>query len=405
MVQARRSILGLTAILTMSAVSPRVVAHGGAVQVPFRLEDNRAFVEVMADGRGPFSFIVDSGSSGTTISDQLLGQLGLAVLSAGTSDGAGEAKVADRQASLGSLKLGPVELGPLPVDAMSYDLLKRAIGFRRFDGVVGAELFRSYVVTFDFGRSSLMLERPGEYRPAPGAAAIPFTLNENDMPVVDATVAGVTGGFEVDTGDRSAVTLFGPFWRAHRLDQAMSPAVTIMTGYGVGGPIRSIVGRMPHFSIGDVDCPPPVTRLSLQKSGAFAGADYAGSIGIGVLAHFKVTFDYAGRTMYLMKRDPRDAAEGEAADGFDRSGMWIGLDKDDRIVVMDLAPNGPARRAGLEVGDIVRAVDGEPAPAARLFAIRDELRNRDARSSIMRIERAGRLGDHVLALKDQISPD
>jgi hypothetical protein len=56
-----------------------------------------------------------------------------------------------------------------------------------------------------------------------------------------------------------------------------------MTGYGVGGPIQSIVGRPSGFSIGELAVPAPVTRLSLQKSGAFASANYAGSIGMGIL--------------------------------------------------------------------------------------------------------------------------
>src|SRR5208337_2746593 len=99
--------------------------------------------------------------------------------------------------------------------------------------------------------SRLLLDRARDFHPTPGAIAIPFTLNEADMPVLDGVVAGVTGRFLVDTGDRSALTLFGPFWRGHHLDKAMSPTVEAMTGYGIGGPIRSIVGRMPQFTIGE----------------------------------------------------------------------------------------------------------------------------------------------------------
>lgn len=391
---------GAAAMPIMLCVGTAFAQIDTAVSIPFRLVDNRAFVDVMADDRGPFSFIVDTGSSGSTISEQLRDKLRLTITSTGTSDGAGEARVVDQQASLRSLKVGPVELGPLPIDVMSIDPLKRAIGFRRFDGVIGAELFRKYVVTFDFDRSRLQLEQPAAFHPEPGAVAVPITLNGDDMPVVNATISGLDGAFEVDTGDRSALTLFGPFWRAHRLDDTMAPTVTVMTGYGIGGPVRSIVGRMPHLAIGAVVCSAPVTRLSLQKSGAFVTSDYAGSIGIGVLKRFIVSFDYAHKTLYLLPR----ASIAPSADGFDRSGMWLGLDRNRKVVVMDLVPNGPAANAGFNIGDMVVAIDGKPLSADRIFAVREALRNPETVSVTVRGGRAGAPEDHVVVLKDLIAP-
>ena len=48
-------------------------AAGAATHTyPIALIDNRVFVDVQVDGAGPFAFIVDTGSSDTTIDDTLM---------------------------------------------------------------------------------------------------------------------------------------------------------------------------------------------------------------------------------------------------------------------------------------------------------------------------------------------
>ena len=183
-----------------------------------------------------------------------------------------------------------------------------------------------------------------------------------------ADVGGIPAKLEVDTGDRFGLTLFGPFWRAHGTEAAVSPAITAMTGYGVGGPIRSIVGRLPRLAIGGIDVHGALTRLSLQSAGLYSRSDYAGVIGSAFLRQYNVTFEYARKTMYLARRI---AAPDQEA--FDRSGMWIGLDPSNRPVVTDVLPDGPANRAGIQAGDLVTAIGGQPAGPADILSIRDRL--------------------------------
>ncbi|MGF6762969.1 hypothetical protein P3T24_003290 [Paraburkholderia sp. GAS33] len=366
---------------------------------PLSIVDNRPFIAVQVDGKGPFSFIVDTGSSSSTVSTALAAKLKLAPTSAGTGTGAGEQQLSFKIVHLNDLGVGPFSVGALDIPAMDTSQLNRVIGFQHFDGVLGTEIFRKYVLTLDAAREQVTIQDADRFRPAADAIPIPFSLDENDMPVVTASVAGITGMFQIDTGDRFSLTLFGAFWRAYRLDGQMGTTVEAMTGYGGGGPIRGIVGRPTRFSIGDLAVPAPVTRLSLQKAGAFTRGDRAGSIGMGILKRFTVSFDYGHHVMWLSKSTGFDAPE-----PYDRSGMWLGLSGQRGLRVIDVTANGPAAQAGIHAGDIVIKVGALPAEASTLFRIRALLQEPGNASVPILVNRAS--GDQRvrLVLQDLISP-
>jgi Aspartyl protease/PDZ domain len=366
---------------------------------PISLIDNRIFVEARVDGSGPFAFILDTGSSSITLEAPLTRRLGLRPHGAGSTGGAGENTVDYSTIHLASFAFGTIELGPVDVPSLDNSALARAIGFRHFDGILGANLFRTRIVTIDTARARLMMQDPGRYRPSKTAIAVPIDFDENDMPIIDGMVNGVPGRFAVDTGDRSSLTLFGPFWRTHGLDQSIGPTVTSMTGYGVGGPIRSIVGRPSGFSIGDLTVPAPVTRLSLQKAGAFASADYAGSIGMGILKRFIVAFDYPHHKMWLEKNSSY-----AAADRYDRSGVWLGLDESDHVTALAVVEDGPAGAAGLKPGDIITAIGTIAARPETLFGIRALLMRPNVGQVEFHIVRDGVPVALTVALRDLISP-
>jgi len=366
---------------------------------PISLIDNRIFVEARVDGSGPFAFILDTGSSDITLEAPLTRRLGLKSYGAGSTGGAGEKTVDYSTVHLASFTFGAIEFGPVDVPSLDNSALARAIGFRHFDGILGANLFRTRVVTIDTARARLMVQDPDRYRPGKTAIAVPIDFDENDMPIIDGAVNGVSGRFAVDTGDRSSLTLFGPFWRAHALDQSIGPTVTAMTGYGVGGPIQSIVGRPGSFSIGELAVPAPVTRLSLQKSGAFARADYAGSIGMGILKRFIVAFDYPHHKMWLEKNTGY-----AAADRYDRSGAWLGLDESDHVTALSVVDGGPAGTAGLKAGDTLTAIGTIAARPETLFGIRALLMRPNAGQVEFHVVRGGVPMTLTVALRDLIAP-
>ena len=123
------------------------------------------------------------------------------------------------------------------------------------------------------------------------------------------------------------------------------------------------------MKLGSVEIAGPITGLSTAKKGALSDGNYDGNVGSGALKRFVVTFDYRSRTMYLKPAKRLDADTGQ----FDRTGMWLNL-ADRGLEVMNVANGSPAAAAGLEVGDLVTAIDGTPALQRSLSDVRSSLK-------------------------------
>lgn len=383
---ARLALAGL-ALLPVAARAQSVA------DVRFHLVDNRVFVPAMLNGRGPYEMLLDTGADTGGVSLAVMEEIGAKAEGRMRVGGAGEGKDVVFQTHIGSLRIGRAELRGLPAIAENFAALNDVIGFERFDGIAGQAVFRRYVVDLDFARQRLKLIEPKSFRPPPGTIAIPFTYYDGFMPLVRGTIAGVRGKFIVDLGDRSSLTLFGPFWRAHQLDDTLGPGVEALTGYGVGGPIRGLVVRVPRFGFGKADAKGIVARLSLQASGGFADPKIAGSIGTGVLRHFRTIIDYPHSRFLLVPA----AAE---PDRFDRAGLWLGR-HGAQFAVFDVIAGGPADIAGLRKGDVVTEIDRSKVETLDLFAIREKLRDPGYNEPVLiDYARGRRAGQATVRLRD-----
>jgi C-terminal processing protease CtpA/Prc len=123
------------------------------------------------------------------------------------------------------------------------------------------------------------------------------------------------------------------------------------------------------MKLGPVQVLGPITGLSTAKKGAMSDRNYDGNVGSGALKRFIVTFDYGRRTMYLKPATRLDPDTGH----FDRTGMWLNL-ASRGLEVMDVAKGSPADAAGLKAGDVVTAIDGEPALQRSLSDVRSLLK-------------------------------
>ncbi|TMH27961.1 MAG: PDZ domain-containing protein, partial [Betaproteobacteria bacterium] len=131
---------------------------------------------------------------------------------------------------------------------------------------------------------------------------------------------------------------------------------------------------------------------------SFSDANYEGNVGSGFLKRFVVTFDYAHQLMYLKPLVPPPADAGT----FDKSGMWINL-SNSGFKIANVADDGPAKEAGLVVGDIIIAIDGKPAAAIALSDARERFRLRPE-GTVMRLDiiRSGMPITITIALRSRL---
>ena len=369
---------------------------GGAASVtlPFRLLNNHIYVSVTVNGKGPYTFIVDTGGH-CLISPQLVAELGLKIVGATAMSGAGTKTTAGGFTHVDEIALGAVRMR----DQLGFaaPIYAPAVEGIRVDGMVGFEMFRRFAVQIDYGQDLLIITDPTRFDPAGTGTAIPFVFYDH-LPMVGGSLADLPARFDIDTGSRSEVDITGPFVAANDLRARFSKGVSAVTGWGMGGPSRSYVVRLPSLTLGGVQVSSPVAGLSEDKGGSINDPNYEGNIGGGLLKRFVVTFDYAHQMMYLRPIAPPPIDAGR----FDRSGLWINSGPDG-YVVTDVAANGPAERAGIQVGDTITQLDGAPSRFDGLSDARILLRSRPAGTQIeLEVKHGNETRKTAVVLRDQI---
>jgi len=134
-------------------------ARGTQTEVPIRLADPAKpliLVDVHANGRGPFQFAIDTGTSTTAITPELAKELGVETspVGAGTTGGA---PIDFHAGPLRSFQLGGAKIDNMDVVVADFfTMLNAAIGVK-LDGIVGYNFLRAYKVVIDYPGESLAL--------------------------------------------------------------------------------------------------------------------------------------------------------------------------------------------------------------------------------------------------------
>ena len=275
----------LLAIILAAAVSQDVQS----TSVPFTLFDNRMLIQVSIDGQGPFSMIVDTGSSAVVVTPGVARRLAVPMKAAGSVTGAGSGAASLSTTHLADVAIGALHFKNLHSEVLDLSPIQRAIGFPQLDGIIGYDILRRFRVGVDMDGTRLTLSYPALAVPT-SATTVGFTVDENGIPEVPGAVNGVHGLFVIDTGDRSSLTLFRRFAQANDFYRD-APVRNAITGVGIGGPIYSDVLRTTVSLFGST-VPGVVTRATRDKGGAFAIAPQDASVGTGLLKRFNIVYDY-----------------------------------------------------------------------------------------------------------------
>jgi len=116
-------------------------------------------VDVHANGRGPFQFAIDTGTSTSAITPELAKQLGVASSPIGAAT-TGGAQVDVTAGVLPSFQVGGARIDNMDVVVADFfAMLSNAIG-TRLDGIVGHNFLRNYKVALDYPNETLSLFTP-----------------------------------------------------------------------------------------------------------------------------------------------------------------------------------------------------------------------------------------------------
>ena len=340
--------------------------EGGSTTAPLQVINNHIYVSVMLNGRGPYTFVLDSGGDYIVTPDVAN------ALSAKSTGGMQLQGVGNASEGAAFTHIASIGVGTAVVRNQYVLVLPIATSFGvaeglHIDGMLGYQFLARFVTTLDYAGGKITLQMPAAAPPSPaGAAPVAFYL-DGTIPRIPITVAGVTTSGEVDTGSRAGVTLSSPFITAHPALGALAKTPPVVAGFGIGGPSFARLGRVPSIAIGPYDVANSVVDFTEQSKGAFSDPYNPANIGGAIWRRFTVTFDYHHQQMFLAKN-----ADFDAPFGYDRSGLFL-VDANGAFTVLSALVGSPATNAGLAKGDVIVSVNGSPVSSTTLAGLRTML--------------------------------
>lgn len=366
----------------------------GVTRIPFDLVNNHVYVDAAVDGQ-PARLLVDTGAV-NLLTPAAARRLGITSVGRSSIHGAGDNAAELGLAQARHLRIGEAHL-PDPVFYV-IDLGEQieSMGVH-YDGFIGYETFRRFVTTFDYGARVLSFTDPARYQPPADAAALVFEQDDR-APMLSATLDGVAVRLFIDSGSRNSLSLLGPFVRAHGLLEKYQAGTEAVLGWGIGGPSRAAPARLGVLQLGSLQVAGLAGDLMSTDKGALASPHFGALVGGGLLRRFTIGLDYGTKRMYFTPN-----AENQAAEPFDRSGLWLQAEGD-VLRIGDVAPGSAAARAQLRVDDHVVSIRGEPVGRRSLGQWRELLRELPVGTQVaIGYVREGRRAQAELVLAERIA--
>jgi hypothetical protein len=313
--------------------------------LPASFVSNFLVIETDGDKHGTYHFIIDTGSSVTLLTPDLVKRFGgsipanqspMRVLGAN-----GQVKLLN-PVNLKRLQLGSARFEGVRV--LTHDLadLSNHLGVH-IDGVLGFPLFRETLLTLDYLHSQVIISPHGVPMALPGVT-IPFN-NEQNTPLIPIQLGAESFIALVDSGSDAALSLntvglhpsfqFGP-----------KPGVLMAT---LAGDRLGMTGRLAQgLTVGAYVIENPIIDLTDELS----------SLGGGLLRNFSVTFDQK-RNQVTLFRPTYDAIQVAPVRSTGLSftkttAYWR---------VAAVVDGSPAEQLGVSVGDLCTRINDEPVSA------------------------------------------
>jgi|SRR5580704_6459600 hypothetical protein len=212
--------------------------------IPFRLEHGSVIVvSLIANGQGPFDFVLDTGTD-TAIVDPSLGRtLSLPSLGYLQLDTLGASQTLTRS-SVRSLAIGAARVENLEV--LELDLADLRKVDSHIQGIVGQNFLSHFNYLLDYRRHSIRIELASEIRDGMEGVRVPIHASDNKMLI--ASEAKSTGSANLDLILDSGTNSVVLFQKAARtVDLSAQRNWLEVTS---GGQMDARVGRIEELSVG-----------------------------------------------------------------------------------------------------------------------------------------------------------
>jgi predicted aspartyl protease len=188
--------LAFTVFSASLVTIPGVNAQEGIIHSsPLEIIHDKPFVMVMVNGKGPFRFVIDTGTGGEAfVSAELAAKLAIPQ--------SGQIMLNDPSGK-GGQKVPMVILDSLQVAGIEFTGVKAAVhtfgnGEGVCQGLLGFALFRDYLLTLDYPNRRMALTG-GDLKPDGERSVLPFRMPEG-IPIVTLAIGTTRIDAQIDSG-------------------------------------------------------------------------------------------------------------------------------------------------------------------------------------------------------------
>jgi predicted aspartyl protease len=282
-------------VFSNAVASSTSITDKRSSSLSFDSANNLIVITATLNGKGPFRFLLDTGATDHVIKPEVAQALGLKVEGGGAIDAGARQKI-----SAGLVRVAEVRIGSFTLERQRFFVTPLPASYP-FEGFLGAEFFKSFIVSIDFRQSLITLIRPSAFRYHGSGISLPLKFHEGLIPQVKGEVDDNDGWFKLDTGYNGSLALFRNFIEQHKLLAKYSPQKTSSGGQTVTGEVAdSAVAQIRRLKLGDLTINNVLTSFSLDKEGS--NSAFSGAIGILILKQFNIIIDY-NRQRVILERE------------------------------------------------------------------------------------------------------
>jgi hypothetical protein len=344
--------------------------------VPFNFENSHILLKVALNGREPTWFILDTGADQEYINETRLGDYGLKSYGKSTTTGGGGSS-AFGFAVGATFTLPGLELRNQHVAVLDQSGLEHALGMP-IGGLLGFDFISRFVVEIDYEKKLLTLHDPNGWTYSGPGFVVPITF-DNGIPFANATISAgpkrqIPAYMVLDFGAAETMTLTSPFVKANDLVRLAGTNSNVNRPAGLENQFfaqNNVRGRIDELAFGKLKVRSIPMNMSVNTKGAYASANFAGTVGQTIFRRYHVFLDYARNRVIF---EPTAEAEKPFLERRTYGLTLLASGPDlHTFTVSAVRASSPAEKDGFKKGDVISSLDGKPATAFTLGELRERL--------------------------------
>jgi hypothetical protein len=362
----------------------------GAPPIPFTLESSHIVFPVKLNGREPIGFLLDTGADENVINTSRLGDFGLKTYGKTTATGGGGSAEYD-YATGATFTLPGVELRNQHVAVIDQTGLERALGIP-LGGLLGYDFISRFVVEIDYEKKLITLHDPKTWSYSGNGYQVPVTF-DGGIPFTNGLISvgaktDIPAYFVLDFGAQETMTLTSPFVKANDLLKLAQTSTYVNRPAGLENQFfaqNNVRGHIDRLTLGGLVEQSIPINMSVNAKGAYASANFSGTIGESIFRRYHVFLDYA-RNRIIYEPTAQARAPFPERKTYGLSIIASGADLH-TYTVTAVRPGSQGEKDGFKKGDIIAGFNGKPAAQLALSDLREQLQH-EGESYAIEVSRA-----------------